>query len=267
MSEIRVNTIKSEDGASPISFNKGINVSGVATATSFDGSATSAAGLSGTPDISVKGVNSTGIATAVMFSGNITGTAGTFSGDVSVRNITGVAATFSGKLSYEDVVNVDSIGIVTARSGVAVLGAGVTATGIGTFHSGLNLEDILAEEVNVTAGKLSDNTNINVEDGMVHLFTTAESTTSTPNIRYNGSTALNARMSIGQSIVVTLITTANASAYSAQMTIDGGAQTENWIGGSAPSSGGSSGVDIHSFTIIKTANATFTVIGNHSKTS
>ena len=206
MSEIRVNTIKSEDGASPISFNKGINVSGVATATSFDGSATSAAGLTGTPDISVKGVNSTGIATAVMFSGNITGTAGTFSGDVSVRNITGVAATFSGKLSYEDVVNVDSIGIVTARSGVAVLGAGVTATGIGTFHSGLNLEDILAEEVNVTAGKLSDNTNIYLENGCVHVFTDAESTTSTPAIKYNASTNLKDKMSVGESVVVTLIT-------------------------------------------------------------
>jgi len=202
--------------------------------------------------------NSPGIVTATQgFSGNITGVAATFSGNVSV----------GGVLTYEDVTNIDSLGIVTARSGIAVLGAGVTATGIGTFHSGLNTEDILAEEVNVTAGKLSDNTNINVEDGMVHLFTTAESTTSTPNIRYNGSTALNARMSIGQSIVVTLITTANGSAYSANITIDGDAVTENWIGGSAPNGGGSSGVDIHSFTIIKTANATFTVIANHSKTS
>ena len=40
MSEIRVNTIKSEDGASPISFNKGVNVTGVATATSFVGDLT-----------------------------------------------------------------------------------------------------------------------------------------------------------------------------------------------------------------------------------
>ena len=281
MSQINVNNIRAKDGVGAVGFPGGINATGVVTATSFLGNltgnvtgnadtattATNASGLTGTPDISVKGVNSTGIATAVMFSGNVTGTAGTFSGDVSVRNITGVAATFSGKLSYEDVVNVDSIGIVTARSGVAVLGAGITATGIGTFHSGLNTEDILAEEVKVTAGKLSDNTNINIEDGMVHLFTTAESTTSTPNIRYNGSVALNSRMSIGQSIVVTLITTANASAYSANITIDGSAVTERWIGGSAPSGGGSSGVDIHSFTIIKTANATFTVIGNHSKTS
>ena len=253
MSEIRVNTIKSENGGGNVSFPKGISVTGVTTSTSFVGDLTgdvtgSASGLTGTPDITVN---------------NITGVAGTFTGFVAFSTSISVGGT----ITYEDVTNIDSVGIVTARSGVAVLGAGITATGIGTFHSGLNTEDILAEEVNVTAGKLSDNTNINVEDGMVHLFTTAESTTSTPNIRYNGSTALNARMSIGQSIVVTLITTANASAYSANITIDGSAVTENWIGGSAPDAGGSSGVDIHSFTIIKTADATFTVIGNHSKTS
>ena len=242
----------------------GVNIAGVATAGGFVGNltgnvtgnadtattattATSASGITGTPDISVKGVNSTGIATAVMFSGNVTGTAATFT-----------SGAFSGNVSVAN---------ISASNGVKITGAGITATGIGTFHEGLHLENLLAEEVKVTSGKLSDNTNINIEDGMVHLFTTAESTTSTPNIRYNGSTALNAKMSIGQSIVVTLITTANASAYSANMTIDGSAQTERWIGGSAPSDGGSSGVDIHTFTIIKTADATFTVIGNHSKTS
>ena len=40
MSEIRVNTIKSEDGGSPVTFSKGINVTGVATATSFVGDLT-----------------------------------------------------------------------------------------------------------------------------------------------------------------------------------------------------------------------------------
>ena len=219
--------------------------------------------LANADNLDLTGNNIVGVV-AVTASGQVAAATGSFTGNVSV----------GGTLTYEDVTNIDSVGVVTARTGVKVLaggvnvvGGGITATGIGTFYSGLNTEDILAEEVNVTAGKLSDNVNIDVENGMVHLFTTAESTTSTPNIRYNGSTALNAKMSIGQSVVVTLITTANASAYSAQMTIDGGAQTERWIGGSAPSGGGSAGVDIHSFTIIKTADATFTVIGNHSKTS
>ncbi len=152
-------------------------------------------------------------------------------------------------------------GIVTATS----------VTGVGTVTSvtasGIDLSGLLREGVKITAGKLSDNTNIDLENGMVHYFTTQETTTSTPNIRFSSSVTLNDVMQIGESIAVTIITTAAAGGYSAQLTIDGAAVTENWVGGSAPSDGGSSGVDIHAYTIIKTANATFTVIANHSKTS
>tara|TARA_B100001778_G_scaffold143483_1_gene117953 strand:- start:2429 stop:3538 length:1110 start_codon:yes stop_codon:yes gene_type:complete len=119
MSEIRVNTIKSEDGTQPIAFNKGINVTGVVTASSYSGTIT-ATGLTGTPDI-------------------------------AVQNITGVAATFSGAVTYEDVVNIDSIGIVTARSGLEVGAAGVGGTisatgnvefaGITTIGLGLTFAD------------------------------------------------------------------------------------------------------------------------------
>ena len=125
----------------------------------------------------------------------------------------------------------------------------------------------LIERAKVTNGKLSDNTDIDLENGMVHLFTTTETTTSTPNIRINSSTSLNSVMAIGEMISVTLITTAAAGAYSAQLTIDGAAVTENWTGGSAPSDGGSSGVDIHAYTIIKTADATYTVVATQTKTS
>lgn len=145
--------------------------------------------------------------------------------------------------------------------------AGGTFTGQVIFSNGLDLSNLLKEGVNITAGKLSDNTNIDLENGMVHLFTTAETTTSTPNIRVSSSTTLDSSMSVGEAISVTIITTAAAAGYSAQLTIDGSAVTENWVGGSAPSAGGSSGVDIYSYTIIKTASATFTVIGNLSKTS
>lgn len=179
----------------------------------------------------------------------------------------------SGKtLSGSGTIAVNSSGTAAGLTGTPTItvaditGIGLNLTGI-TTTAGIKFNKEILEEVNVTGGKLSDNTNIDVANGQVHLFTTAESTTSTPNIRYDGSTTLNSKMSVGQSLVVTIITTANASAYSANITIDGSAVTENWIGGSAPSGGGSSGVDIHSFTIIKTADATFTVIGNHSKTS
>ena len=175
---------------------------------------------------------------------------------LKVKSITGSGATAVGQLEYADDGDATKMPL-----------AGGTFTGSVNFSSGLNLSKLLVEEVNITAGKLSDNTDIDLENGMVHLFTTAETTTSTPNIRFSSSTSLDSSMSVGEAISVTIITTAAAAAYSAQLTIDGAAVTENWVGGSAPSDGGSSGVDIYAYTIIKTASATFTVIGNQSKTS
>tara|TARA_Y100001973_G_scaffold53694_1_gene79449 strand:- start:4963 stop:5973 length:1011 start_codon:yes stop_codon:yes gene_type:complete len=136
----------------------------------------------------------------------------------------------------------------------------ITSSGSVNFNNGE-----LIENCNVTAGKLSDNQTINLDNGMVHLFTTTETTTATPNIM--STIGINTTMSNGDAITVTLITTAAAGAYCANIQVDGAAVTENWIGGSAPSDGGSSGVDVHTFTIIKTASATFTVLGNQSKTS
>ena len=59
--------------------------------------------------------------------------------DITVRNVTGVAATFTGVVTLEDVTNIDSVGIVTARSGLNVIGGGATITGITTSLSGVNI--------------------------------------------------------------------------------------------------------------------------------
>ena len=58
--------------------------------------------------------------------------------DITIRNIVGTAATFSGNvtiggvLTYEDVTNIDSIGIITARTGIKVLAGGINAVGVVT---------------------------------------------------------------------------------------------------------------------------------------
>lgn len=274
MSEIRVSKIANEAGTGAVELTQGATlpsgktISGAGTL-ALNTSGTSA-GLTGTPSITVADITGIG----ANLTGVVTATSGSFSGNVTV----------GGVLTYEDVTNVDSLGIVTARNGVRVTAGGInvtagistlaaatattlTASGLLTASAGIHLNKEILEEVNITAGKLSDNTNIDIANGQVHLFTTAESTTSTPNIRYDGSTTLNSKMSVGQSIVVTLITTANASAYSANITVDGNAVTENWVGGSAPSGGGSSGIDVHTFTLVKTAANTYTCLANHTKTS
>ena len=216
----------------------GINIAGVATAASFDGNATTATnaqGLTGTPDITVR---------------NVTGVGATFSGDVNI----------SGTLTYEDVTNIDSVGIITAQSGIKVLGAGVTVSGIATFHNGADFNGLLKETIKITAGKLSDNLNINLDNGMVHYFTTEETTTSTPNIM--SSTGINTALAVGDTLSVTIgITTGS---YAARISIDENLTgiTTYWNGGSAPSAAGDLGKDIYTYQIIKTASETYDVLAN-----
>ena len=160
--------------------------------------------------------------------------------------------------------------VSSPHKGVQVLADGVDVTGVGTFKSGLDLEGILKEEVNVVANKLSAAPSININNGMLHLFTTTETTTATPNII--STVGINTTMSVGEAISVTVVTTAAAAGYAATVHIDGNTVgtnggTLNWTGGSAPSAGGASGVDIYAYTIMKTASATYTVIASLTKTS
>ena len=57
--------------------------------------------------------------------GALTANSAVFSGNISV----------GGVLTYEDVTNVDSVGVITARTGIKVLGGGVNAVGIITADS------------------------------------------------------------------------------------------------------------------------------------
>jgi hypothetical protein len=107
MSQLNVDIITNKLGTGAPSFPNGITVTGTLT-----GTASTAQGLTGTPNITV---------------GSVTGTSATFSGNVSV----------GGTLTYEDVTNIDSVGLVTARTGVRVTDGGLIVTGVSTFNNGV----------------------------------------------------------------------------------------------------------------------------------
>mgnify|MGYP003297193906 CR=1 FL=1 len=83
--------------------------------------------------------------TGVNITGIVTATGGSFSGNVSV----------GGVLTYEDVTNIDSIGIVTARSGIRV-GAGQSVGSDGAavvyYGDGSNLTNLPAAGLTTAAG-------------------------------------------------------------------------------------------------------------------
>ena len=233
MSQINVNIVKGRTGGAP-DFPSGATVTGIVTATSFSGNATTAttaSGLTGTPTISVTDV--------------------TASGSVSV----------GGTLTYEDVANIDSVGLITARSGIIV------TSGISTFK-GAHFDGgtLLKEKVNITAGKLSANLTINTDNGMVHYFTTQEDAQSIPNI-ISGA-GINTDMAIGDTMTISVLTTAHANSFPTNWRIDGveasAGVTTYWNGGSAPSAGNGSGVDFYTLNFVKTAGARYTAFANVS---
>ena len=71
-------------------------------------------------------------------------------------------------------------------------------------------------------------------------------------------------MSAGDVLSLTIITTAAAAGYADSWQIDGSGITEEWVGGSAPTAGGSDGYDIYTLTILKTADASWKVFINVS---
>ena len=66
-----------------------------------------------------------GMPQGAVVTGVVTATSGSFSGNVSI----------GGTLTYEDVTNVDSVGLITARSGIKVLAGGINAVGVVTATS------------------------------------------------------------------------------------------------------------------------------------
>ena len=69
-------------------------------------------------------------------------------------------------------------------------------------------------------------------------------------------------MATGDVVSVTIITTAAAAGYAASVTVDGAGELLKWVGGSAPTTGAASGLDIYTYSIIKTGDGAFTIIGN-----
>ncbi len=309
MSRVRADTIVNKSGDGAPDFPAGATVSGAANWNA-----------------------PTGIATFNKFAGNLTGiatiTGGTIVAGVgTITTLSATTVTIGGTLTYEDVTNIDSVGLITARTGVKVttggvdisaggvnvgagiatfagaidangtldvdgqtdldvlnvaetatfsnpvkIGTGVTVDTVGfsTFSKGMKIGggNILQEKayVNSTAWSASVAAgDINLDLGMVHLNTAVlAGTGNTLNI--TSAVGINTQMAVGDVIAVTGITSVNATtAFVNTLKIDHSTVQVAWSGGSVPSAGSSTGYDVYAFNVIKTASATYAVIGNHIK--
>jgi hypothetical protein len=83
----------------------------------------------------------------------------------------------------------------------------------------------------------------------------------TVNLRGNSSTALNSALNTGESVTVALLVkNNNTTYYNNIIQVDGTTVTAIWQGGTAPTAGNTSSTDVYSYTAIKTAASTYTVL-------
>jgi hypothetical protein len=79
-------------------------------------------------------------------------------------------------------------------------------------------------------------------------------------------TSVNSTLDIGQSVTCAVLLTQGSTAYYLNAYyVDSISVTPKWQGGTAPTAGNANGIDVYSFTIIKTADATFTVLASQTQ--
>lgn len=152
----------------------------------------------------------------------------------------------------------------TAGTDFVAPGTATTFTATQTFSGANNaLAAIFAdagEVVTVSATAATGTINYDVTTQSVLYYTTNATGNFTLNFRASSTATLNSIMSNGQSVTVAFLCTNGGTAYyNTVVQVDGSSVTPKWQGGSAPTAGNASSIDIYVYTIIKTASATFTV--------
>lgn len=122
------------------------------------------------------------------------------------------------------------------------------------------------EVVTISATAATGTINYDVTTQSILYYTSDSTANWTINFRASSGTALNDVMSIGESITVVFLATNGATAYyNNSIIIDGGSTVTVKYQSTTWSFGNATAVDAYTYTIIKTASATFTVFASQIK--
>jgi hypothetical protein len=148
-----------------------------------------------------------------------------------------------------------------------ITGANVNTLSLGVVNGVIQTTLAAAlEKVTISATAATGTINYDLSTQSILYYTSNASANWTVNIRGNSGTTLNSMMATGQSVTMTFLVTQGATAYyNSAVTIDGASVTPKWLGGSAPSAGNINGVDVYTYTVIKTGSAAYTVFASQSR--
>ena len=180
-------------------------------------------------------------------------------GDNPLGTITGIVKAVSGVASAS-IAGTDYV----APNTVSTFTALQTFSGNSSSLAGLIYN--LGEGITVSATAATGTINYDVTTQSIVYYTTNASANWTVNFRGSLTSSLNSIMSVGQSITVAFLVTQGATPYYNNVVqVDGTTVTPKYQGGTAWSAGNASSIDSYSYTIVKTAPATFTVFASQTR--
>jgi len=155
-------------------------------------------------------------------------------------------------------------------AGTVTTAAQPTITSLGSLTgltvAGTTSVQQILEKATIVATAIPNNAFIDILTGSVVYYTVNADSNWSLNFRGNSGTLLNSLMSTGQSLTVAVMVTSGATSYyPLDHIIDGTSVPVKWQNGITVTAGNVNGIDIYSYTIIKTANNTYTVFGSQTK--
>jgi hypothetical protein len=197
----------------------------------------------------------------------------TFTGAVTIPDLTVTGTTTTINSTTLDIADINITVANGAANSAAADGAGITIEG-----AGVNFQWSDADQQMSLNKSLAVNGTLDIEEvyekvgtslttsGLITFYTTNYgviyfSANQSANRTINFAD-VNANLGINQSVTGAVLMTQGSTAYYLNtIQVDGSTVTPKWQGG-APTEGNASGIDVYSFTIIKTADATFTVLAS-----
>lgn len=127
--------------------------------------------------------------------------------------------------------------------------------------------DQTEEKWNIVASAATGTINVDVKTASIWYYTSNATANHTINVRGDGSTTLSSLVAVGDSITVVWANTNGTTAYyPSTFQVDGSTVTPKWQGGTAPTGGNASAIDLYSYTIVKTAaTPTYTVFASQTQ--
>ena len=151
--------------------------------------------------------------------------------------------------------------VISATGNDTNIGLTLTPKGIGRVTANGNAKIFgVAEGVTITT-TFQTTLNYDTNTQAVYFANVAAGANFTVNLRGDASNALNASLAIGESVTVALLAkNNNTTYYNNVIQVDGTTVTAIWQGGTAPTTGNASSTDVYTYTAIKTAASTYTVL-------